>query len=320
MSMIPIPAVRASPPPTTVLANLDPQHLGPLDALICSILALDVTENAFAQIIDGLPTRDSFRRNTGSIPILPAILERDHPTEDAVTMFRKFREEFTSTAQLMVASKAVQAYQNTLPLSNNFKLHLLEMAALIIHTLAITYYTTTHPDVDIYSTDPGSFQYPHYTVDLYRQLYVRVMRYPYGLADIVGYWAETQVFGGVVLFEHAHDECDSELLSAFIHPSEKAGSYVFQLSSSQLCLLRPLPFSIVQNADAPPTVHRNDLRARRIFRDEYSRIDPLGNRPSCITPLTDELKAGFDWARRQQEARARGEPYETSYYPPNRRR
>ncbi|KAK2811323.1 hypothetical protein FQN50_002199 [Emmonsiellopsis sp. PD_5] len=319
LQSLPAPAVRTSPPPTTAFANLDLEHLAPLDTLICSILAHDTTENVFAQIIDGLPTRDSFKHNTGRAPILPAVLERDHPTEEAVAMFRKFRDGFTSTAELGISAKAVQAYQNTLPSSSNnkFNLHFLEVAALIVHALAVNLYITTHPDVDVFAVHRGLPRYPHSSIDLRSDLYSVYIQYPYGRADVVGYWAETQIFGGVVLFEHENDDCDSVLLNAFIHPPMHLGSNVFQLSQSQLTFLQSLPFSAAQNTDTTPTVHRNDLRARCIFRDDFSRINPVRG-PRCVVPLTDELKAGYDWVRRQHEARARGEPYESRYYPPKK--
>ncbi|PGH04550.1 hypothetical protein AJ79_07076, partial [Helicocarpus griseus UAMH5409] len=212
---------------------------------------------------------------------------------------------------------AVQAYQNTLPSSSNneFNLHFLEVAALIIHALAVNLYIATHPDVDVFTVKRGLPQHPHSTIDLCHGLYAAYMQYPYGLADTVGYWAETQIFGGVVLFEHGNGYCDSVLLDAFIHsPTHLGSSSAFQLSQSQLTFLQPLPFSAAQNTNTS-TVHRNDLRARCIFRDDFSRINPVRG-PRCVVPLTDELKAGYDWVRRQHEARARGEPYETRYYPP----
>lgn len=36
--------------------------------------------------------------------------------------------------------------------------------------------------------------------------YAEPSRYPNGLADVVGYWAETQIFGGVVLFDRGESE------------------------------------------------------------------------------------------------------------------
>lgn len=55
------------PLPATALADLGQQHFAPFDTLVRSIVALDAAGYAFA-IIDGLPTRDSFRRNTGQSP------------------------------------------------------------------------------------------------------------------------------------------------------------------------------------------------------------------------------------------------------------
>ena len=31
--------------------------------------------------------------------------------------------------------------------------------------------------------------------------YMRFENYPFGLLDVVGYWAETKLFGGVLLFD-----------------------------------------------------------------------------------------------------------------------
>lgn len=44
------------------------------------------------------------------------------------------------------------------------------------------------------------------TTPFYVDLYVEFDRYPNGLADVVGYWAEHHIFGGVVLFDRGRDE------------------------------------------------------------------------------------------------------------------
>jgi hypothetical protein len=36
--------------------------------------------------------------------------------------------------------------------------------------------------------------------------YMDWLQYPNGLADMAGYWAETRVFGGVVLFDRGESE------------------------------------------------------------------------------------------------------------------
>jgi hypothetical protein len=35
-------------------------------------------------------------------------------------------------------------------------------------------------------------------------------QYPDGLADVAGYWAEDQIFGGVVLFDRSQSWCGSD--------------------------------------------------------------------------------------------------------------
>ena len=48
------------------------------------------------------------------------------------------------------------------------------------------------------SIKPGDFLEP--TV-FYHGSYVAFDQYPNGLADVAGYWAETKIFGGVVVFD-----------------------------------------------------------------------------------------------------------------------
>ena len=33
-------------------------------------------------------------------------------------------------------------------------------------------------------------------------------KYPFGLLDMIGYWMETQIFGGVILVEHDGSDCE----------------------------------------------------------------------------------------------------------------
>ena len=40
----------------------------------------------------------------------------------------------------------------------------------------------------------------HHRVD-FHSCYTKFPRYPFGLLDVLGYWAETQLFGGVLLFD-----------------------------------------------------------------------------------------------------------------------
>ena len=41
-----------------------------------------------------------------------------------------------------------------------------------------------------------------YYVEFYHTNYKLFENYPFHLLNVVGYWAEAEIFGGVVLFEH----------------------------------------------------------------------------------------------------------------------
>lgn len=79
--------------PTTQLADLDAERLHYLENFLGKILASEVAETAFAQIVDGLPTGPSFERNTGHQPTLPEVAERKEPSPDALGVFREFRTQ-----------------------------------------------------------------------------------------------------------------------------------------------------------------------------------------------------------------------------------
>lgn len=42
----------------------------------------------------------------------------------------------------------------------------------------------------------------------YHNAYDAHEQYPHRVADMVGYWAEGQIFGGVVLFDQGEDDTD----------------------------------------------------------------------------------------------------------------
>ena len=71
--------------------------------------------------------------------------------------------------------------------------------------MASSLYVRCHDKVDIFPKDRPRYDrfYPtaHFWVDLYHKNFKDYQRYPNGLATVVGYWAETQILGGVILFE-----------------------------------------------------------------------------------------------------------------------
>lgn len=86
------------------------------------------------------------------------------------------------------------------------------MVAIAIHQIAVDLYKLdldlgNHKDLVTWAA-PTSLQ-GFYSIYPSGQLptlfmhnnYVDFEQYPNGVADIVGYWAEAQIFGGVVLFD-----------------------------------------------------------------------------------------------------------------------
>ena len=85
-------------------------------------------------------------------------------------------------------------------------------------------HASSHPEMDVFPDHPPpqgeeDFLFPdhppvqegrdfcgfpgtHIYVDFHPD-YVQYKNYPRGLLDVVGYWAETQLFGGVLLFDRS---------------------------------------------------------------------------------------------------------------------
>lgn len=49
-------------------------------------------------------------------------------------------------------------------------------------------------------------------VTFYHQAYCSHLQYPCGVSDMVGYWAEAKLFGGVVLFDRSDSAYEVSLL------------------------------------------------------------------------------------------------------------
>ena len=80
-----------------------------------------------------------------------------------------------------------------------------------MHALAGSLYASTHKEMEINPPEPpGGYgqvfhQTDEYYVNFYHTNYRLFENYPFHLLNVVGYWAETEIFGGVVLFEHEGD-------------------------------------------------------------------------------------------------------------------
>ena len=103
-------------------------------------------------------------------------------------------------------------------------LRLLEIAAASVNALGGMMYASFHPDTNTMPPKPPgghSWQFRrtnHFYVDFYHTNYRQFEGFPFGLLNVVGYWAEAELFGGVVLFERV--ESGSEVQSKLLSPDK----------------------------------------------------------------------------------------------------
>ena len=115
-------------------------------------------------------------------------------------------------------TQLAQHYQNTRPGSREHLLRLLEIVAASLNALAGIVFASSHPNTQIKPPKPreGHFwqfrQTDHFYVDFYHTGYRLFDRYPFGLLNVVGYWAEAELLGGVVLFERGESGSEVHLI------------------------------------------------------------------------------------------------------------
>ena len=101
--------------------------------------------------------------------------------------------------------QVAQDYQNAPLSTREHEFRLLEIAAASVNALAGIIYASFHPDTNIH---PQTAERPYpfvktddFYVRFYHTAYQKFHSYPFGLLNVVGYWAEAELFGGVILFE-----------------------------------------------------------------------------------------------------------------------
>ncbi|KAK3934669.1 hypothetical protein QBC46DRAFT_358846 [Diplogelasinospora grovesii] len=260
-------------------------HRDILTRAIRNVLSTDISEITLAQIVDGLPLsvveKDTY---TGS-----GYLSGDHPLHQkhkqlCPGVLEKTRQLYIGfdVDTLQISSKLLHEYKISAPGSRAFQIRLIELAAVSIHQVAVQLYkldASLHKDDGIASWEPPK-EHPLFwilnpdgappTLFQHRQ-YRDYDQYPDGVADGVGYWAESRIFGGVVLFDRREpgsaDDVDPQ--GVYLHPERKNMTYrIYRLLDSQK--LELLQF-LLSNAE-PPGI----LSPLPILGDENNRqrVDP----------------------------------------------
>lgn len=74
------------------------------------------------------------------------------------------------------------------------------MVAISFHNIVAHLFQSCQADPDAWP-NRNRVPHPRESTWFYHSDYLNYDQYPLGVPDVVGYWAEKQVFGGVVLFD-----------------------------------------------------------------------------------------------------------------------
>ncbi len=215
---------------------LNATHTGAFTEALSRVLSTEVAEFTYAQIIDGLPTEKSFAEFDWHREGHP-VFELEHTSlcPGVLERIREFRHVFDPLALTFplavkflhflfidscqraseltrVVLQLLSEFQKTHPGTQRFELRLIELLAVACHQIAVFLYNLddgVHKHC-VYETwrnlprEPPRGEQPVEFIPptvFYHGMYFASEQYPNGVADIVGYWAEAKIFGGVVLFD-----------------------------------------------------------------------------------------------------------------------
>ncbi|EWG51091.1 hypothetical protein FVEG_10186 [Fusarium verticillioides 7600] len=188
-----------SSPEYVGLDRLEEYHYDSLSLALHNVLNTDIALMTYAQIIDGLPTVDVVwdRYSATYEPSHPII---NHKTlcEGALEKAKGFRAQF-SMAGVVVNLEKLNSYQKTEPSSRAFHLRLIEMTACAVHQIGVQL-----SQLEKWGRPPDDLcRFPPKPTMFIATQFTAHDRYPNGVDDMVGYWAENRILGGVALFDHS---------------------------------------------------------------------------------------------------------------------
>lgn len=184
---------------------LDEAHQSIFQRAVQNVLSTDITEVTFTQIIEGLPLRSTALGAGDAIEFHKYIINHETPDPDAVGKAKDFRRVFDPLS-LEIQVDVLGRYQDLPAGSKASRMHLVELVAVAIHRIAVMLYKRGNSlgDKGLQGdrlcwncVDEALF----YSTPFVLLEYADPAQYPEGVAELPGYWAEDQIFGGVVLFE-----------------------------------------------------------------------------------------------------------------------
>ncbi|KAJ3546900.1 hypothetical protein NM208_g1782 [Fusarium decemcellulare] len=278
---------------------LTSDHLDALSTAVESVLSTEIAEITYAQILDGLPMIDVFRdRYSSGLDIRHPLYEHTSLCPGVLERMRKYGAEFDAQS-LNYDDKLVEAFQRSSPGSKEFHLRLIEMVAVAVHQIAVLTFDldeSLHKNDGVTSweppKDPRASPLPSHLRDLpspitlfYHTAYSLKERYPNGIGDMVGYWAENRILGGVVLFDRG--ESGFECKDIYFHSDRQGVTFrIYKLLDDQVQAL--IDFLLdSSSADSCPLPTLGDkcnrdrvdpddaIDEHGIFRDRWEREVPV---------------------------------------------
>ncbi|KAK2759377.1 hypothetical protein FQN54_002855 [Arachnomyces sp. PD_36] len=262
-----------SQPITTSLIDVDKERADILTRLISKALHYGIDKGVFAEIIYDTSTRES----GGSVAtgILDAGQRIETSQESKNEAHELCNPELVLSTDLRLNAKTVQLYQEAPLNSPSFNMHLLELIAIAVHEVAGNVYAAAHRDRRPHAPSVvyGGVKSTLLSVDRYQ----REELYPNGIIDVVGYWAEARIFGGVVVPARGPEVGARNCFGIYISPPGK--SDLFELSLSQIeefvsrgndrdnSLTLALPFTCQPEAERVDPLKA--IRELNIYRDVY---------------------------------------------------
>lgn len=324
----------------SVISRLDPSHRSVLEQAISNILDTDLALLTMAQIMDGLPLDSvAWDRSRHKLHSAHPITHHTQLCPGSMDSIKTIKASFR-VESLTFHSSLLDAFQSARPQSRAFHLRLIELTAVAIHQIAVylfqlgeTYHdpATTHgadiaavtqwepePCEDLVRVEPWPTLFTHRYFDAYN-------KYPEGVADMVGYWAEDRILGGVALFDRSRAwDSDQDAHQSEVEPNtyfqscrKHATWRVWQLLDEQQEQLvdfllatndtthvapsdservagrdGPLPF-MDSRANTVRMAPGDAIEVNKIYRDIWERQDPSPyadfqrERAPCVTNSDD---------------------------------
>ncbi|OTA98491.1 hypothetical protein M426DRAFT_17356 [Hypoxylon sp. CI-4A] len=273
---------------TLTVQDLDAGRHDAFGRAVGNILSTEIALETYAQIIDGLPLSDvAWDRYRHKLHPKHPIDSHRELCPGALEKAEEMREVFNINILRIDAD-----------------LWLLELTAVALHEISVYLFQKGDCVHDLHHTSESS-QTIKYVTEWQRPPddwlpimswptlfthpgFTAVEQYPNSVADIVGYWAEDRILGGVTLFDHSRTWGADDEPNIYFQSSRPKQTYrIYQLlDDQQQRLLDFLALSIKRDTSEPcplPLSYSSDNTVRidpneaisvyKVYRDPWERVE-----------------------------------------------